>query len=126
MKTKSVIAITEYLDLDLSKNQWVCSSCETKLISSDENYKRGCLVYGKDPREIHNPVIEEEYNFAPDPEWVRIIEFYCPSCGVQIETEYLPIGHPITHDIKIDIDSVKTRLKSGELVIVGKKLEVQQ
>ena len=40
----------------------------------------------------------------------------------QIETEYLPPGHPITHDIELDIDSLKARLASGDLVIREGKL----
>ena len=42
-----------------------------------------------------------------------------------METEYLPPGHPITHDTEIDIDSLKSRLSSGELRITDDgKLEV--
>lgn len=119
------ITVTEYLDLDLDERMWLCSTCGKALIDAEENYKRGCLVYARDPREIHNPVFEAEYNFAPDPNWVRILEFYCPACGVQIETEYLPLGHPITHDINIDVHTLKARIESGELTIVNKRLEVR-
>jgi acetophenone carboxylase len=119
------IIITEYLDLDLDEAKWYCSSCDRALIDAEENYKKGCLVYSKDPREIHNPVFEAEYNFSPDPNWVRIIEFCCPGCGVQIETEYLPLGHPITHDIDIDVVKLKARIDSGELSIADKRLEVK-
>ena len=121
----SKIMITEYLDLDLDEAKWHCSSCGHVLIDAEKNYKEGCLVYGRDPREVHNPGFEGEYNFAPDPDWVRIIEFYCPACGVQIETEYLPLGHPITHDIEIDLASLKGRIAKGELAIVDKRLEVR-
>jgi len=54
---------------------------------------------------------------APNPKWMRILEFYCPSCGTQIETEYLPPGHPITQDIEIDIEALKQRLSNGEIEI---------
>jgi acetophenone carboxylase len=119
------VTITEYLDIDIDEAKWICSTCGKELIDAEDNYKKGCLVYGRDPREIHNPVFEGEYNFAPDPNWVRIIEFYCPGCGVQIETEYLPLGHPITHDIDIDLGNLRSRLSSGELEIVDKRLEVK-
>ena len=66
---------------------------------------------------MHRSLIEAEYTFAPNPEWIRILEFYCPGCGTQIETEYLPPGHPITHTTQIDIDSLKARLAAGEVVI---------
>jgi acetophenone carboxylase len=74
---------------------------------------------------VHRPLIEGEFTFSPNPEWIRIIEFYCPGCGRQVETEYLPPGHPITHDTEIDIDGLKRRLDSGELRITDDgKLEV--
>ena len=116
------IRMTEYLELDLGDEMWYCNRCGQALISARENYKKGCLIYNRDPREIHPPLLEAEFTFSPDPEWVRIVEFYCPGCGVQVETEYLPPGHPITHDIELDIDSLKTRLAKGELVIRNGKL----
>ena len=119
------VMITEYLDIDLDEEKRYCSSCGRVLIDAEENYKKGCLVYSKDPREVHNPVFEGEYNFAPDPNWVRIIEFYCPGCGVQIETEYLPLGHPVTQDISLDLVNLKARIAAGELAIVDKRLEVR-
>ena len=116
------IRFTEYLDLDIDREQWHCHDCGHGLISARENYKRGCLVAERMPQEIHNPVIDGPYSFAPDKDWVRIVEFYCPGCARQIETEYLPPGHPITHDIELDVDSLKARLAKGELVIVQGKL----
>jgi len=71
---------------------------------------------------VHPPLIEGEYTFSPDPAWVRIVEFYCPGCGVQIETEYLPPGHPLTHDIEVDVDRLKSRIVSGELKIENGRL----
>lgn len=111
------IRFTEYLDLDLDADAWHCHSCGRLLIAAQENYKRGCLVAERDPTEIHQPIIDGEYTFAPDPRWIRILEFYCPGCGRQIETEYLPPGHPITHDIEVDIPRLKARLESGDLAI---------
>lgn len=111
------IWFTEYLDLDVDEEQWVCHRCGRALIAARENYKEGCLVHNRDPREIHRPVVQGDFSFAPDPAWIRILEFYCPGCGTQIETEYLPPGHPITHDIEVDVDRLRARLDSGELVI---------
>lgn len=116
------IRFTEYLDLDLNDEHWYCHDCGTKLISARENYKRGCMVAEREPSEIHNPVIDGEYSFSPDAGWVRILEFYCPSCSRQIETEYLPPGHPITVDIEVDIDSMKARLSGGNIIIKAGKL----
>lgn len=118
------VAITEYLDVDIDGMMWLCSACGHGLIGAHENYKRGCAVHARDPKEVHNPVFEAEYNFAPDPKWVKIVEFYCPSCGVQVETEYLPPGHPITHDIDLDIGALRARIDDGELALVDKRVEV--
>jgi len=125
-ETTNKIRFTEYLDLDIDRERWVCNRCGHALGSARENYKKGCLVHQRDPREIHQPLVSANYNFSPDPLWVRIVEFYCPGCGTQIETEYLPPGHPITHDIEVDIDSLKERLRKGEYVIRGERLEAAE
>lgn len=102
--------ITEYLDIDLDNDLWCCNRCGHELISAYENYKRGCLVYERDPRTIYRPIVEDSaYNFAPDPDWCRIVEFYCPGCGTMIENELLPPGHPITHDIELDVPKLKQK-----------------
>jgi acetone carboxylase gamma subunit len=120
------IRVTEYLDLDVEQEKWFCNRCGHELGPARQNYKRGCLVHDRDPREIHPPLVSGEFNFSPDPLWVRIVEFYCPSCGVQMETEYLPPGHPLTWDIEIDLDCLKERLKTGEYKIRKQRLEVSE
>ncbi|MCU1570434.1 MAG: putative subunit of acetophenone carboxylase [Naasia sp.] len=103
----SVVEITEYLAIDLTDTVWLCRRCGQNLGAADSNYKFGCLVADRDPRDVHPPVVEGDYTFAPDPTWCRIVEFYCPGCAVLLEVEYLPPGHPITHDIEIDIPELK-------------------
>ena len=71
-------------------------------------------------------MIDSEINFAPNPDWIRILEFYCPGCGLQMETEYLPPGHPITNTTEIDIDSLKRRLANNEIEIVDKHIRPVQ
>lgn len=117
------IRVTEYLDLELMGERWLCNRCGHELGPARENYKHGCLVHDRDPREIHPPLVSGAFNFSPDPLWVRIVEFYCPGCGTQIETEYLPPGHPITHDIEIDVARLKQRLSAGEYAVQDGRLE---
>lgn len=112
-----LLHITEYIDVDLAAERWHCHDCGRDLGPARGDYKRGLLVAERDPQEIHPPVIEGEYTFAPNGEWIRIIEFYCPGCGRQVETEYLPPGHPITRDIELDLDAVKARLANGSVRI---------
>jgi acetone carboxylase gamma subunit len=104
--------ITEYLEIELDTERWHCHRCGHDLADARANYKTGCLIAQRDPREVHNPEVEGEYNFAPDPEWCRIVEFYCPGCAALIETEYLPPGHPLTYDIELDIDQLKSKYAS--------------
>ena len=108
------IRVTEYLDVDLDREMWCCHVCRRDLVSARENYKRGCLVYDRDPRTIYALAVEGENDFAPDPAWCRILEFYCPGCGSMVETELLPPGHPITWDIQLDVDALKERLRQGD------------
>ena len=126
LDAKNRLRVTEYLDLDLGLEQWLCNRCGHVIGPARENYKRGCLLYDRDPREIHPPLVAGAFSFSPDPLWVRIVEFYCPGCGTQVETEYLPPGHPITHDIEIDLDSLKERLSKGEFVIRDQRIEVAE
>ena len=99
--------ITEALDLDTASRRWVCNRCEHDLGPAERNYKEGCLVYDRDPREIHVPFDPPTaFGFSPHPDWCRIVEFYCPGCAVMFDVEYLPPGHPITHDIEIDLDAI--------------------
>ena len=120
------IRITEHLDLDVDREEWLCNRCGRALGSARDNYKKGCLLYDRDPREIHPPIVTGSFNFSPDQLWVRIVEFYCPNCGTQIETEYLPPGHPITHDFELDVDNLKERLRNGEFMIRAERLEVAE
>jgi acetone carboxylase, gamma subunit len=125
-EVQNKIRVTEYIDLDVELEKWFCNRCGHELGPARQSYKRGCLLYDRDPREIHPALVSGEYNFSPDPLWVRIVEIYCPSCGVQMETEYLPPGHPITWDIEIDLDRLKQRLKTGEYKIRKQRLEVSE
>ena len=103
------VHITEYLDIDLESERWTCAVCEHAIGPAREDYKRGLLLYDRDPRDIYPARIDGELSFAPDPGWCRIVEFYCPGCGTQVETEYLPPGHPLTHDIEIDVEALKAQ-----------------
>jgi acetone carboxylase gamma subunit len=104
------VLVTENLRIDLEAERWECRHCARDLWSARDNYKRGLLVYDRDPREIHKPLLDPAkyaLTFSPHPDWCRILEYYCPGCGAMIETEYLPPGHPPVRDIEFDIDALK-------------------
>ena len=105
--------VTEYLVIDTATERWRCERCGADLGPARGSYKEGCLVAERDPREVHPARVEGAYTFAPDPDWCRLLEFYCPGCLALVEVEYLPPGHPITHDIEIDVDVLKATLAEG-------------
>jgi acetone carboxylase, gamma subunit len=114
------VLITEYLRINLDTEMWECRRCDKVHGSARENYKRGLLVYDRDPREIHKPLLDpQKYDrtYSPDPAWCRILEYYCPECGTMVEVEYLPPGHPPVHDIDLDIDALKAQWKDRAEVL---------
>lgn len=112
--------MTEYLRIDLEKETWECRVCNHEVGSAQKSYKEGLLVYNRDPREIHPPIIDPDkyrFTFSPDPEWVRILEYYCPKCGTQVETEYAIPGHPPLYDIEVDLEALKAQWSAREEVL---------
>ncbi|PWJ54379.1 acetophenone carboxylase [Quadrisphaera granulorum] len=100
------IQITENLDVDVEARQWCCHHCGTSLGSADTNYKQGCLVAAREPDEVWQPHVDEQVTFSYHRDWCRLVEFYCPGCQWLVEVEVLPPGHPITHDIELDLDQL--------------------
>lgn len=105
------VQVAEALGVSLDDERWLCWACERDLGSARANYKEGCLVAARDPREIHGETrpADNGLSFAPDPNWCRVVEFYCPGCATILDVEYLPVGHPLTHELEIDIDALKAR-----------------
>ena len=107
------VRFTESLDLDLNDECWHCHGCGSRLISARENYKKGCLIAERSPHEIWRPLVDEKHSFSYDPGWARVVEFYCPGCAVMMDVEMLPPGHPITHDIELDVDAMLRKERSS-------------
>jgi acetone carboxylase gamma subunit len=102
--------MTEALDINLANETWCCRKCAHEIGPATGSYKQGLLVYARDPREVHQSIIDPTLyaqNFAPQPEWVRIVEYYCPNCALLVEAEYLPPGHPPVMDMHFDLDSLR-------------------
>lgn len=114
------VLITEYLRINLDTEKWECRRCGHVHGDARDNYKRGLLVYDRDPREIHKPLLDTKLysrTYSPDPTWCRILEYYCSSCGTMVEVEYLPPGHPPLYDIELDLDALKLQWKDREEVV---------
>lgn len=98
--------ITETLDLDPAARRWRCHDCGADLGPASDNYKTHTLVRARHPHEVWQPLVDEPYTFSYDPGWMRLVEFYCPGCAVLMDVEVLPPGHPITHDVELDLDAL--------------------
>lgn len=98
--------ITETLDLDTAARRWACHDCGADLGPATGNYKEHTLVRDRHPHQIWLPLVDEPYNFSYDPGWMRLVEFYCPGCALLMDVEALPPGHPITHDVELDLDAL--------------------
>ena len=126
------VLVTEYLRIDLDAETWECRRCNHGLGNARDNYKRGLLVYDRDPREIHRPLLDPakyDRTYSPDPAWCRILEYYCPNCGTMVEVEYLPPGHPPLRDIEFDIDALKAQWRDRKEVLeppVGPDLALEK
>lgn len=111
------VRITEYLEVDPHAERWFCHRCSHDLGPASASYKCGCLIHARHPHEIHFPIgPDPEFNFSFDPEWMQLLEFYCPGCGVMLEIEYLPPGHPLTWDIQLDLDALREKCDRSERV----------
>lgn len=106
------VQITENLDVNVETECWQCHHCRADLGPATSNYKEGCRITARDPEEIWQPLVDEAVTFSFDRDWCRIVEFACPGCGWLIEVEVLPPGHPITHDIELDLDSLRERVRA--------------
>ncbi len=107
--------ITETLEIDLDKEMWCCSRCHAEIYPARESFLKGCLVYERPAEEIYGPgfPIKQDsatISYAPDQDFMRIIEFYCPECAAIVSVQYLPPGHPIVTEIELDIDNLKERV----------------
>jgi acetone carboxylase gamma subunit len=114
------VLITEYLRINLDTERWECRRCNHPIGAARDNYKRGLLVYDRNPQEVHPPLLDTklyERTYSPDPKWCRILEYYCPQCGTLFEAEYLPPGHPPAHDIELDIDALKAQWKDRKEMV---------
>lgn len=107
------VRITESIDIDLDSEMWCCHDCGAKINSARESYLKGCLVYERPASEIYGTAYQvskdTSVSYAPDPDFMRVIEFYCPDCGAVMTVQYLPPGHPVPVDIQLDIDKLKQK-----------------
>jgi len=111
------VAVTEALQVNLDTETWECRKCGHEHGPASEQYKKLLKLRARNPREVHRTIIDPEkydHTFAPKPEWVNIVEFYCPSCALLVEAEYLPPGHPPVHDIELNLDALRQSAQASQ------------
>jgi len=98
-KTK-LFALTPYVDVvedEKGRKVQVCSKCGHGYCETHDNFKLSCLVYERVPDDYHPGKL------SWDKEWCVLREFYCPSCGTQVEVEGVPPGTPILWNYELKI-----------------------
>jgi acetone carboxylase, gamma subunit len=68
----------------------------------DRNWKHKALILVRDDAESLREIYPKWA--APDPDWVELREFICPSCARLLETEAAPPGHPVVHEFLPDVE----------------------
>jgi N-methylhydantoinase B/oxoprolinase/acetone carboxylase alpha subunit len=101
VKVKSkLFALTPYVDVvedEKGRKVEVCSKCGFGYCEAHDNFKLNCLVYDRSPDDYHPGKL------AWDKEWCVLREFYCPSCGSQVEVETVPPGTPIMWNYELKV-----------------------
>jgi N-methylhydantoinase B/oxoprolinase/acetone carboxylase alpha subunit len=92
---ETLFELTPYVNIvkdDSGREIAVCSKCSFAYCDGNENFKLYCLIYERDPKEIHPGKL------GPDRDWTVYREFYCPGCGTQVEVEVTPPGTPVLNN----------------------------
>lgn len=87
--------------------------CGHKICDADQNWRLHVLIYVRDS----TAALEEVYPGAkaPDPEFMQLREFYCPSCATQLEVDAMTPGYPVLNEFEPDIDTFYREWLSEEL-----------
>lgn len=68
------------------------------------NWKLAALVHVRDTAESIGEVYRKE-DFAPEPGWTEVREYYCPGCATQLCVEVVPPGYPPIFEFLPDLDA---------------------
>lgn len=71
------------------------------------NYKKNWKLQANISVRNTKKALRELYpnNDIPNPEWMEIREFLCPTCGTLHEVEACAPGYPIIHDFEPDLEA---------------------
>lgn len=92
-----------YIVLKENGDRIVKCDCGHEFCDYKDNWKLHANIFVRDTEEKMNEVYP--VLMAPDPEWQVIREYYCPSCGTQLEVEAVTPWYPVIKDFEPDIDT---------------------
>jgi acetone carboxylase gamma subunit len=84
-------------------SRWVRCECGHTVCRARENWRLHVLISVRDTPES----LEEIYPGvrAPDPQYMELREYYCPSCATQLEVDAVTPAYPIVHEFEPDVDA---------------------
>ena len=102
-KEKILLPISDHLFIVQSKKGRV-TKCECGHDFGDyrKNWKLKANIKVRNTKKSLREIYPN--NDIPDPTWMEIREFICPSCGTLHEVENCAPGYPIVHDFEPDLD----------------------
>jgi acetone carboxylase, gamma subunit len=98
--------------LRLSDHLYIVQASDGRLVKCDceqgfgdyrVNWKLAALVHVRDTAMSIGEVYRKK-DFAPEPGWSEVREYYCPGCAAQLCVEVVPPGYPPIFEFLPDLD----------------------
>ncbi|HEV7252725.1 MAG TPA: acetone carboxylase subunit gamma [Mesorhizobium sp.] len=105
------VAFSDRILLPVGDHLFICESAEGRVTKCEcghsfghyrQNWKLQAAIRVRDTEEALREIYPN--SDIPDPEWMEIREFICPSCGTLHEVEAAAPGYPIVHDFEPDLE----------------------
>jgi acetone carboxylase gamma subunit len=110
-----VLPLSPYLNIvkNAKADYVVKCLCGQELGGYRENWKTHALINVRDTEEKLGEIYPGPR--CPDPEKNEIREFYCPTCGRQLEVDAVPPGYPILANFTPNLEAFYTDWLGREL-----------
>lgn len=102
---------TDRILLPISDHLFICDGAEGRITRCEcghsfgdykQNWKMQALINVRNTEEALSEIYPN--SDIPNPDWMEIREFVCPSCGTLHEVEATAPGYPIVHDFQPDLE----------------------
>jgi acetophenone carboxylase len=97
--------IHKYLELDPEAETIACRECSSTICDAGQNYREHSAMRTGPVTEAGLPFVPPEDKLGQKTD-LEFREFFCPDCGVLLQTGFAREEDPILHDIDIDVDSL--------------------